>query len=131
MIVNTGNEGGIEGRLPTMLCITLCLVNKVPPKTRASLAMNREKATRALCLELGVQPEDAAVSLKAAAEAIYKIIPQRKADAMTQTELFEKAGIITKTTGQKALAELLAAGTFERLGKGGPHDLYRYWRGQK
>jgi len=67
------------------------------PGTLARLAMNREKATRALCLELGVQPEDAAVSLKAAVEAIYKIMPEKKADAMTQAELFEKAGVITKT----------------------------------
>jgi len=50
---------------------------------------------------------------------------------MTQAELFEKAGIITKTTGQKALAELLAAGMVERFGKGGPRDVYRYWRNAK
>ena len=98
------------------------------PGTLASLAMNREKATRALLNELGVKPEHAAVSLNAAIEALARIMPREKSEAMTQAELFEKAGIVTKTTGQKALAELLAAGTLERIGKGGPRDLYRYWR---
>ena len=101
------------------------------PGTLASLAMNREKATRALLNELGVKPEHAAVSLNAAIEALARIMPRKKADAMTQAELFEKAGIITKTTGQKALAELLAAGMVERFGKGGPRDAYRYWRNAK
>src|SRR5215472_5682074 len=70
------------------------------PGSLAASAMNREKKTRALLAEIGVKPEDAAVSLKAAVEAIYKIMPEKKADAMTQAELFEKAGVITKTTGQ-------------------------------
>lgn len=71
------------------------------PGTLASIAMNREKATRALLGELGVKPEHAAVSLNAAIEALARIMPLRKADAMTQAELFDKAGVITKTTGQK------------------------------
>jgi len=53
-------------------------------------------------------------------------MPREKSEAMTQAELFDKAGVITKTTGQKALAELLATGTMERIGKGGPRDAYRY-----
>jgi hypothetical protein len=98
------------------------------PGTLASLAMNREKKTRALLAEIGVKPEHAAVGFNAAIEALAKIMPRKKADAMTQAELFEKAGIVTHTTGQRALAGLLAAGTIERIGKGGPRDLYRYWR---
>lgn len=98
------------------------------PGTLASLAMHREKATRALCAETGIPFESAAVSLKAAIEALLNTIPQSKADAMTQTELFEKAGVITKTTGQRALNELLAKGKIQRTGKGGPRDLYRYFR---
>ena len=35
----------------------------------------------------------------------------------SSAELFEKAGVITKTTGQKALAELLAAQPIERMGR--------------
>ena len=56
------------------------------------------------------------------------VSPRKKSEAMTQAELFEKAGIVTANTGQRALAELLAAGTIERSGKGGSRDLYRYWR---
>jgi hypothetical protein len=60
------------------------------PGTLASLAMNREKATRALCAELGVSPDNAAVSLNAAVEALQKVMPHSKAEAMTQKELFER-----------------------------------------
>jgi len=38
------------------------------------------------------------------------------------------AGVITKTTGQRALQVMLDAGAIERIGKGGPPDVYRYWR---
>lgn len=93
------------------------------PGTLASLAINREKKTRALLAELGVKPESAAVSLKAAVEAIQKCMPRSKADALTQAELFEKAGVITRTTGQKALAKLLSAGEIQRSGK----PPFRYW----
>jgi len=52
---------------------------------------------------------------------------RRTAEAMTQAELFEKAGVITKTTGQKALKAMLEAGAIERIGKG-IKPQYRYWR---
>jgi len=87
------------------------------PGTLASLAMNREKATRALLMERGIKPEQhAAVSLNAAIEALARIMPREKSEAMTQTELFEKAGIVTKTTGQRALAEMLEAGAIDLVG---------------
>lgn len=89
--------------------------------------MNREKKTRALLAELGVKPESAAVSLKAAKEALLKCMPD-KAHAMTQTELFEKAGVITKTTGQKALNALLAEKQIRRIGQGGMREPYKYFR---
>jgi hypothetical protein len=95
--------------------------------TLASLAMNREQKTRALLAELGVPPESAAVSLKVAVEAIQKCLPRSKADALTQAELFEKAGVITKTTGGKALAKLLSAGQVHRFGKGVSGNPYRYF----
>lgn len=78
------------------------------PGTLASLEMNRENATRRILAELGIPPESAAVSLKATKDALLAAMPD-KAHAMTQTELFEKAGVITKTTGQRALADLLEA----------------------
>ncbi|OLB29538.1 MAG: hypothetical protein DMG41_37130 [Acidobacteria bacterium] len=68
-----------------------------------------------------------AVSLKAAVEALLKCMPQSKPDARTP-ELFEKAGVITKRTGQKALAAMLQAGAIERIGTGLAGRPYRYWR---
>jgi hypothetical protein len=95
----------------------------------AALAMHREKTTRALCAELGISPDSAAVSLKAAVEALQKVMPPSKAEAMTQKELFENAGIITKSTGQVALRQLLAEDKIDRIGKGGGRDPYRYFLG--
>ena len=54
----------------------------------------------------------------AAREALLKHMPDR-AHAMTQTELFEKAGVITRTTGEKALKALLAEKKIQRIGAGG------------
>ena len=88
--------------------------------------MNREKKTRALLTELGIQPEHAAVSLKAAVEALQECMPASKAGALTQAQLFEQAGILTKTTGRKALAKLLSAGQIQRIGKGIRSNPYRY-----
>lgn len=76
------------------------------PGTLASLAINREKKTRELLAEVGLPQDSVAVGVKAAIEAL-KCRPHAKADAMTQAQLFEKAGVITKTTGQKALQRLL------------------------
>lgn len=67
-----------------------------------------------------------AASLQAAKEAPLAAMPE-KAQAMAQKALFEKAGVITKTTGQRALGELLVAGKILRAGKGAPRDLYRYF----
>jgi hypothetical protein len=69
-------------------------------------------------VELGISPDSAAVSLKAAVEALLKIMPRSKAEAMRQRGLFEKAGIITATTGQRALKQLLAEDKIDRIGKG-------------
>ena len=100
------------------------------PGTLPSLAMHgaisREKKTRALLAELGIKPEHAAVSLNAAKEALLEHMPD-KAHAMTQTELFEKAGVITRTTGEKALKALLAENKIQRIGAGGVREPYRYF----
>lgn len=101
------------------------------PGTLASLEMNREKKTRAVLAELGIPPESAAVSLKAVKDALLRVMPSSKASAMTQAQLFEAATVVTRTTGQRALNELVSAGTIQRIGKGGPCDLFRYFRGPR
>src|SRR5215470_9381446 len=77
--------------------------------------------------ELGIKPEHAAVSLNAAIEALARIMPRQKSEAMTQAELFEHGGVITPTTGRKALKRFLDAGTIERTGRGVNGNPYRYW----
>ena len=76
--------------------------------------------------ELGIKPEHTAVSLNAAREALLKHMLD-KAHSMTQTELFEKAGIITRTTGEKTLKALLAGRQIQRIGAGGVREPYRYF----
>jgi hypothetical protein len=99
------------------------------PGTLASLAMSREKQTRAHLAKLGIPPESAAVSMKAAKEALLRCIPDSIDDAMTQAELFKAAVIPTRTTGQSALKELLLAYRIERTGKGISGDRFRYFVG--
>jgi hypothetical protein len=97
------------------------------PGTLASLAMNRERKTRALLAELGIPPEHAAVSLNAAKEALLKHMPDSEASAMTQTELFDVASIPTSRTGQRALEKLLSAGLIQRIGGGCRGNRFRYF----
>jgi hypothetical protein len=85
------------------------------PGTLASLEMNREKKTRALLAELGIAPESAAVSLKAAKEALIKCMPETEAKAASVDELMQAAQIPTRTTAQQALRELVVAGTIQRI----------------
>jgi hypothetical protein len=96
------------------------------PSNLARLEMNREKKTRTVLAELGIPPESAAVSLKAATEALLVHMPDSKAHAMTQDELFTACMIPSRTTGHKALLALLSEGKIQRIGKGGPRDLFRY-----
>ena len=101
------------------------------PGTLTSLAMSREKRTRALLAELGIPPENAAITLTAAVEALLKNMPQSEAEAVTQVELFSRATIPCETTGRKALMRLLADGQIQRAGKGtaGRRNAqpFRYW----
>jgi hypothetical protein len=100
------------------------------PGTLASLAMHREQRTREALAEMGIPPESAAVSLKAAKAALLKCLPDSKARAMTQDSLFEAAAIPTRTTGQKALKRLLSDDSpydIQRIGKGGKGDPFRYF----
>jgi hypothetical protein len=97
------------------------------PGTLASLAMNREKKTRALLAEAGIPPENAAVSLRASVEALMKCMPRSKGGAMTQTELFEKGCIPSKTTGGKALQKLFSSEQIQRIGDGCKGNPFRYF----
>jgi len=97
------------------------------PGTLASLAMAREQKSRALLAELGIPPESAAISLKAAKEALMKCMPKMKGLAKTLPELMAAAQIPVETTAKKALRELTTAGTVERTGEGKRGDPFRYF----
>ena len=92
------------------------------------LAMNREKQIRAHLAELGLSADSAAVSLKASKEALLKCMPDSKNHAMLAVELFEMATITKRTTGYRALTELLSAGLIQRTGKGSKGNLFRYFQ---
>jgi hypothetical protein len=96
------------------------------PGTLTALAASRDKRSLAVLAKWGIKPKHPPSVLNAVREALLKRMPD-KANAMTQDQLFEQ-GVIAKTTGQKALAEMLEAGTIERIGAGGIHEPYRYWR---
>lgn len=87
------------------------------PGTLASLERNREKKTHEVLAELGIKPEDAAVTLRAAKEALLWVMPDSKAKAMSPADLFQAAVIPSRTTGNRALRELLSAGKIQRIEK--------------
>jgi hypothetical protein len=97
------------------------------PGTLASLAMAREQKTRANLAELGIPPESAAISLKAAKEALVKCMPEMKGIAKTLPELMAVGQIPVEATARRALHELLADGTVERTGEGKRGDPFRYF----
>lgn len=79
--------------------------------------LHREKKTPALVAELGIPPESAAVSVKAAKDALLKVMPDSKAKAVSASDLFEDAGVIAPTTGYRALTALCEEGKIKRIGK--------------
>jgi hypothetical protein len=97
------------------------------PGTLAALAMAREQKTRAVLAEVGVSPESAAVSLKAAKAALLKCMPDSKASALTAEALFQAATVPSHTIGRKALTELLSAGGIQRIGGGFKGNPFRYF----
>jgi hypothetical protein len=97
------------------------------PNSLAALATGREKQTRAYLAEMGIAPEDAALSLRAAKDALLKHTPEMKGMAKTLEELMILGSIPTRTTAQQALHELLEAGAFARTGAGKRGDPYRYF----
>src|ERR1700682_1730557 len=99
------------------------------PSNLARLEMNREKKTRAVLAELGIPPESAAVSLKAAKEALLAHMPGPDSEGgpMTADDLFEAATVPSRTTGFKALLELFSSGKIQRTGKGARGSAFRYY----
>jgi hypothetical protein len=98
------------------------------PGTLAALAMGREQKTRAALAELGIPPESAAVSLKAATQALLKCMPASEAQAATVDALFKAAVIPSRTTGHHAIEDLLAAGAIQRVGTGVRGNPFRYFK---
>jgi hypothetical protein len=98
------------------------------PGSLASLAMGREKKTREILAEMGISPESAAVSLKAAKEALLKCMPASEPDARTADALFQAAVVPSRTTGQHALRDLLAAGAVQRITRGGKGTPFLYFK---
>jgi hypothetical protein len=99
------------------------------PEHMASLAMSREKQPAHCSLGWASRQENAAVSLNAAREAILKCLPRLRGEALSMSQIFDRAMIPTKTTENRALKALLDAGQIKRLGKGVGGDPYLYWRG--
>jgi len=81
--------------------------------------MGREQKTRASLAEMGISPESWAVTLKAVKEALLKCMPDSVASALTADALFKVAVVPSRTTGQHALRDLLAAGAVQRIVRGG------------
>ncbi len=101
------------------------------PGNLARLAMEREKHTRALCAELGLPFESAAITLRAAMAAILENLPATEQEALSQDALFVKAAVPSRTTGRQALKALLAEGKIQRKGKGTRGSPYRYFAAGK
>jgi hypothetical protein len=97
------------------------------PGTLTSLATNREQKTRALLAELGIPPENAAITLDAAKEALLKVMPKSRKEAMTREQLQDAAVVPTKNTACRALNQLLALGKIQRIGEGWKGSPYRYF----
>jgi len=101
------------------------------PGTLQSLALSREKKSRAILAELGAPPESAATALEGAKAALLEHAPRSKADSLMAWELFHKAGISDSltSTAKHALLELVSVGLIQRTGKGIKGDPYLYFAG--
>ena len=72
----------------------------------------------------GTEP---AVAAAEAQDAILAALPDDEAAALAEKELFAAAGV-SRSTGKRALAELLAAGHLASRGRGLNGDPRRFWR---
>lgn len=75
------------------------------------------------------------MSLRAAKEALLRVMPDSQAKALPAYDLFQAAQVPTgggrtgreSATGAKALRELLSEGKIQSIGKGVFHDPVQYW----
>jgi hypothetical protein len=81
-----------------------------------------------LLAEMGISPESAATALQATKEALMKIMPSSKNEALTAKQLFAQIALSADTTGDRALRELFSAGQIQRIGKGCKGNPYRYFK---
>ena len=88
--------------------------------------MGREQRTREVLAELGIPPESAAVTKRAAKEALMERIPNSKGEAKSASELF-LALPSSDSLAKKALAELFPKGKIQRTGKGTSGEPFRYF----
>jgi hypothetical protein len=99
------------------------------PGTLQSLALNRQKKTRAILAEAGLPLGSAATALQAAKDELLRHIPQSENDGLMAWELFDKAGFPASmhSTAKHALLELVSAEQVQRIGKGGKGDPFLYF----
>jgi hypothetical protein len=100
------------------------------PGTLQSLAMNREKKSRAILAQMGLPAGSTATALGAATELLLWHMPRSENEApLTVLELFEKAGLSDSlvSTAKHALLELVSSGQVQRIGKGVRGNPYLYF----
>src|SRR5258708_2403297 len=73
-------------------------------------------------------PLDTMLSLKVAKESLLKCMPDSVYDARTADALFQAAVVPSRTTGQHALRDLLAAGAVQRITRGGKGNPFLYFK---
>jgi hypothetical protein len=67
------------------------------------------------------------VALQEAIDTLMDSMPTSEADALTQNELFERAKVAARTTGQRAIKDLLSNGRIQRIGSGRRGDAFRFF----
>jgi hypothetical protein len=98
------------------------------PGTLQSLAIAREKKTRAILSELGLPTGSAATARHAVQAAILKFLPTSEAVAVKEYDLFAMIDIPSRQTARHALMDLLKIGKIQRIGKGVTGDAFRYFK---
>jgi len=77
----------------------------------------------------GVSQQLAVASVATAKEAILAKLPASADAAITKAGLFTACLILSKSTGERAIKELLTAKLVQGRGEGICGVLFRYWRG--
>lgn len=71
---------------------------------------------------------ESAVAAKEARIAILDSAPESEEHAVTEQDLYERAGAVKRSTARPALLELVANGALQTVGEGKRGDPKRYWR---